>query len=240
MTALSVERYLAICLPLRAGVLVTRRRVRALIVALWAVALLSAGPFFFLVGVEQDPGRFAVQDFNGTTQLIPSPRTSPLPLGSSGAPLLFPPSGPEAAVAAALFSRECRPNPGQLGALRIMLWVTTAYFFLPSCASASSTGSSGGSCGGAVGVCEARPPPGGRRVTGRRSASCWWWFWRLVCWLPFHVGRIIYINTEGFCRSGEAEDSGGNTAGCTETSANPQTSATSAAKHRASSHSAGT
>ncbi|KAB1267867.1 Motilin receptor [Camelus dromedarius] len=117
----TVERYLAICLPLRAGVLVTRRRVRALIVALWAVALLSAGPFFFLVGVEQDPGRFAVQDFNGTTQLIPSPRTSPLPLGSSGAPPLFPPSGPEAAVAAALFSRECRPNPGQLGALRIML-----------------------------------------------------------------------------------------------------------------------
>ncbi|XP_021564443.1 motilin receptor-like, partial [Carlito syrichta] len=56
VTALSVERYLAICRPLRARVLVTRRRVRALIAALWAVALLSAGPFFFLVGVEQDAG----------------------------------------------------------------------------------------------------------------------------------------------------------------------------------------
>ena len=35
------------------------------------------------------------------------------------------------ADAAALFSRECRPSPAQLGALRVMLWVTTAYFFLP-------------------------------------------------------------------------------------------------------------
>lgn len=129
MTALSVERYLAICRPLRARVLVTRRRVRALIAALWAVALLSAGPFFFLVGVEQDPDRQAVQDLNGTARLTAS---SPPPLlGSSRAPALSPPSAPEAAAAAALFSRECRPSPAQLGALRVMLWVTTAYFFLP-------------------------------------------------------------------------------------------------------------
>lgn len=133
MTALSVERYLAICRPLRARVLVTRRRVRSLIAALWAVALLSAGPFFFLVGVEQDPGLDAVLDLNGSAPLTPSPRTSPPPSppGPSRAPPLSPPSGPEAAAAAALFSRECRPSPAQLGALRVMLWVTTAYFFLP-------------------------------------------------------------------------------------------------------------
>lgn len=135
MTALSVERYLAICRPLRARVLVTRRRVRALIAALWVVALLSAGPFFFLVGVEQDPDVHALLDGNSTTQLTPSHRASrppPVPpLGSSQAPPLSPPSGRESAAAAALFSRECRPSPAQLGALRIMLWVTTAYFFLP-------------------------------------------------------------------------------------------------------------
>lgn len=125
MTALSVERYLAICRPLRARVLVTRRRVRALIAALWAVALLSAGPFFFLVGVEQDPGVRVVRDPNGSAPLTPSP------LGASRAPPPSPPSGHEAAAAAALFSRECRPSPSQLGALRVMLWVTTAYFFLP-------------------------------------------------------------------------------------------------------------
>lgn len=131
MTALSVERYLAICRPLRARVLVTRRRVRALIAALWAVALLSAAPFFFLVGVEQDPevevgedpGVQAPRDLNRTAQRAP--------LGASLAPPRAPPSGREAAAAAALFSRECRPSPTQLGVLRVMLWVTTAYFFVP-------------------------------------------------------------------------------------------------------------
>uniref|UniRef100_A0A3Q3JF80 Growth hormone secretagogue receptor type 1 n=1 Tax=Monopterus albus TaxID=43700 RepID=A0A3Q3JF80_MONAL len=54
ITALSVERYLAICFPLRAKALVTKRRVRALILLLWTVSLLSAGPVFAMVGVEQD------------------------------------------------------------------------------------------------------------------------------------------------------------------------------------------
>ncbi|XP_058470609.1 growth hormone secretagogue receptor a isoform X2 [Solea solea] len=54
ITALSVERYLAICFPLRAKALVTKRRVRALILLLWTVSLLSAGPVFAMVGVERD------------------------------------------------------------------------------------------------------------------------------------------------------------------------------------------
>lgn len=54
ITALSVERYIAICFPLRAKALVTKRRVRALILLLWTVSLLSAGPVFIMVGVEQD------------------------------------------------------------------------------------------------------------------------------------------------------------------------------------------
>lgn len=53
ITALSVERYLAVCFPLHAKVLVTRGKVKALIGGLWMVALLSAGPVFALVGVEQ-------------------------------------------------------------------------------------------------------------------------------------------------------------------------------------------
>uniref|UniRef100_A0A2K5UL45 Uncharacterized protein n=1 Tax=Macaca fascicularis TaxID=9541 RepID=A0A2K5UL45_MACFA len=117
--------------PLRARVLVTRRRVRALIAVLWAVALLSAGPFLFLVGVEQDPDISVVPGLNGTARLAPSPPASSPPLWLSRAPPPSPPSGPETAEAAALFSRECRPSPAQLGALRVMLWVTTAYFFLP-------------------------------------------------------------------------------------------------------------
>ncbi|XP_064185065.1 growth hormone secretagogue receptor type 1-like [Anguilla rostrata] len=52
ITALSVERYLAVCFPLRAKVLVTRGKVKVLIGLLWALALASAGPIFALVGVE--------------------------------------------------------------------------------------------------------------------------------------------------------------------------------------------
>ncbi|XP_051516648.1 growth hormone secretagogue receptor type 1-like [Myxocyprinus asiaticus] len=52
MTALGAERYLAVCFPLRARLLVTRRRVRVLIGGLWGVAMLSAGPVFAVVGVE--------------------------------------------------------------------------------------------------------------------------------------------------------------------------------------------
>lgn len=53
ITALSVERYLAVCFPLRAKRLVTKRRVRALILTLWTVSLLSAGPVLVIVGVER-------------------------------------------------------------------------------------------------------------------------------------------------------------------------------------------
>uniref|UniRef100_A0A3Q3DGN1 Growth hormone secretagogue receptor type 1 n=1 Tax=Hippocampus comes TaxID=109280 RepID=A0A3Q3DGN1_HIPCM len=56
ITALSVERYVAICFPLRAKALVTKRRVRALILLLWCVAVLSAGPVFVMVGEEEEYG----------------------------------------------------------------------------------------------------------------------------------------------------------------------------------------
>ncbi|KAL2770250.1 motilin receptor, partial [Daubentonia madagascariensis] len=197
MTALSVERYLAICRPLRARVLVTRRRVRALIAALWVVALLSAGPFFFLVGVEQDPDIYVVPDLNGTARVTPSAPASPPPRWPSGAPSLSPPSGPEAAAAAALFSRECRPSSAQLGALRVMLWVTTAYFFLPFLCLSVLYGLIGRE------LWRSRGPLRGPAVSGRERGH------RqtvrvllvvvlafIVCWLPFHVGRIIYINTD--------------------------------------------
>ncbi|XP_046891842.1 growth hormone secretagogue receptor type 1 [Hypomesus transpacificus] len=54
ITALSMERYLAISFPLWAKVVVTKRRVQNIIVALWTFALLSAAPTLFLVGVEYE------------------------------------------------------------------------------------------------------------------------------------------------------------------------------------------
>ncbi|ELW72305.1 motilin receptor [Tupaia chinensis] len=191
MTALSVERYLAICRPLRARVLVTRRRVRALIAALWAVALISAGPFFFLVGVEQDPRNRTAPDFNGTVQPTPLSPDSQMPLPT-------PSSGPPAAEAAALFSRECRPSLAQLGALRVMLWVTTAYFFLPFLCLSVLYGLIGRELWRIRGPLRGPATSGrerGHRQTVRVLLVVVLAF--IVCWLPFHVGRIIYINTEG-------------------------------------------
>ncbi|XP_012887561.1 PREDICTED: motilin receptor [Dipodomys ordii] len=197
VTALSVERYLAVCRPLRARALATRRRVRALIAALWVVALLSAGPFFFLVGVEQDPGVLAIPEGNGTVLFHPSTPAWSLPsLGSSGWPPLPSPSGP-AAAAAALFSRECRPSRAQLGALRVMLWVTTAYFFLPFLCLSLLYGLIGRELSKSRGPLQGPAALGrerGHRQTVRVLLAVVLAF--IVCWLPFHVGRIIYINTE--------------------------------------------
>ncbi|XP_044524877.1 motilin receptor [Gracilinanus agilis] len=199
ITALSVERYLAICYPLRARVLVTRRRVRALIAALWAVALLSAGPFFFLVGVEQDPApegaKSEALDSNGTWPAAPvSLPSETTQLMAQDAPSR---SSAAAAAAAVLFSRECRPNPERLGALRVMLWVTTAYFFVPMLCLSVLYGLIGRTLwrsGAPLRGPAATGREKGHRQTVRVLVVVVLAF--IVCWLPFHIGRIIYINTE--------------------------------------------
>uniref|UniRef100_A0A670IQ15 Growth hormone secretagogue receptor type 1 n=1 Tax=Podarcis muralis TaxID=64176 RepID=A0A670IQ15_PODMU len=56
ITALSVERYLAVCFPLWAKVVVTKGKVKLVILVLWAVSFASAGPIFVLVGVEHENG----------------------------------------------------------------------------------------------------------------------------------------------------------------------------------------
>ncbi|XP_053567797.1 growth hormone secretagogue receptor type 1 [Bombina bombina] len=56
ITALSVERYFAICFPLKAKVVITKGRVKMVILVLWVVSFVSAGPIFVLVGVEHENG----------------------------------------------------------------------------------------------------------------------------------------------------------------------------------------
>ncbi|KAM8822255.1 LOW QUALITY PROTEIN: motilin receptor, partial [Synchiropus picturatus] len=71
ITALSVERYLAISAPLRSQALRSRRRVRHVLLALWAFALASAAPTLFLVGVEYENG---TRPDPGTGQCQPTSR----------------------------------------------------------------------------------------------------------------------------------------------------------------------
>uniref|UniRef100_A0A4W6F6Q7 Growth hormone secretagogue receptor type 1 n=1 Tax=Lates calcarifer TaxID=8187 RepID=A0A4W6F6Q7_LATCA len=57
ITFLSLERYLAVCWPITAKTLVTRRRTRALIGCLWLGAAVSAAPVLLMVGVEEGVDR---------------------------------------------------------------------------------------------------------------------------------------------------------------------------------------
>ncbi|XP_051874625.1 growth hormone secretagogue receptor a [Pristis pectinata] len=56
ITALSVERYFAICFPLKAKMVITKGRVKVVIFFLWSLAFACAGPIFVLVGVEYENG----------------------------------------------------------------------------------------------------------------------------------------------------------------------------------------
>lgn len=56
ITFLSLERYLAVCWPITAKTVLTRRRTRALIGCLWLVAAVSAAPVLLMVGVEDVGG----------------------------------------------------------------------------------------------------------------------------------------------------------------------------------------
>ncbi|XP_010892757.2 growth hormone secretagogue receptor type 1-like [Esox lucius] len=72
ITALSLERYVAVCQPLTAKTLVTRARVRALIGCLWVVAVVSAGPVFAMVGVEEFGGGEGVKECRCTDYAVTS------------------------------------------------------------------------------------------------------------------------------------------------------------------------
>uniref|UniRef100_A0A3Q0RMG8 Growth hormone secretagogue receptor type 1 n=1 Tax=Amphilophus citrinellus TaxID=61819 RepID=A0A3Q0RMG8_AMPCI len=56
ITFLSLERYLAVCWPITAKTLVTRRRTRTIIGCLWLGAAVSAAPVLVMVGVEEVGG----------------------------------------------------------------------------------------------------------------------------------------------------------------------------------------
>ncbi|CAI9586517.1 unnamed protein product [Staurois parvus] len=92
ITTVSVERYLAICYPLKAKIMITKKRVKIIICILWFIALVTSGPVLFLFGVEH-------------------------PLGAQPAETM-----------------ECRhlESSTESGLLRIVTWVSTIYFFIPT------------------------------------------------------------------------------------------------------------
>ncbi|XP_009567048.2 motilin receptor [Cuculus canorus] len=156
ITARTVERYLAICFPLKAKVIITKCRVKVVIGTLWAFTAFSASPFFFLVGVQQTDNH---TDFSG----------------------------------------ECKPTPQAVesGLLAMMFWVTTSYFILPVlCLNVLYSLI-------AWELCRSKAPLRGPSVVLREKGHHQTIkilvvvvLAFIICWLPFHIGRIVFINTQ--------------------------------------------
>ncbi|XP_002935793.1 motilin receptor [Xenopus tropicalis] len=161
ITALSIERYLAICFPLKSKVLITKTRVKCVIVFLWVFALLSAGPFYFVVGIAQ---MYNITNDSDT-------------------------------------GWECRYTfyAVHSGLLNVMMWVTTTYFFIPMFCLIILYGFIGKKLWKSQNSIRGRNTAQrdkSHRQTMRILAVVVLAF--IICWLPFHIGRIVFANTEGY------------------------------------------
>ncbi|CAN0295213.1 unnamed protein product [Lampetra fluviatilis] len=174
ITALSVERYLAVCFPLKAKVLITKRRVARVIWLLWSVAALSAGPVFAVVGVE----------YENTTGLDGGD-------GDGGG------GGLRDDVSAVCRQTRYAETSGLLYA---MVWVSTVYFFMPVLCLSVLYSLIGRELGrrklgrrrAARGVCMATRDSS-HRQTVKMLAVVVVAF--VLCWLPFHVGRYLFTSS---------------------------------------------
>ncbi|XP_068436033.1 growth hormone secretagogue receptor a [Clinocottus analis] len=174
ITALSVERYLAICFPLRAKALVTKRRVRALILILWTVSLCSAGPVFVMVGVERDGA-------------------PPPPGFLSGA------NESDSSLEAGGDTRECTMThyAVESGLMGAMVWLNSVFFFMPVfCLTVLY------SLIGRRLWRRDRETSSSSRVAHRDKSNRQTIKMLVVvvlafvlCWLPFHVGRYVHFRS---------------------------------------------
>ncbi|NXV75323.1 GHSR protein, partial [Atlantisia rogersi] len=157
ITTVSVERYFAICFPLKAKATITKCRVKWVILALWGFSFLTAGPILFLFGVEQGNGSLPQESW------------------------------------------ECRSieRVARTGLLETMTWVSTIYFFFPMLCLTLLYGL----------ICRklwqsGQQLPGCRAAARKRSHTQTVQLLAVVvlafvlCWLPFHVGRVLFAQSE--------------------------------------------
>ncbi|XP_056418053.1 motilin receptor [Hyla sarda] len=161
ITALSIERYLAICFPLKAKVCITKRRVKMVIVLLWVIALLSAAPLYNLIDNVQ------IVNYTDFSKI----------------------------------SWECKYTQYAIesGLLKVMMWVTTVYFFFPMLCLTVLYGFIGKKLWKSKNTL--RGPNAANRERCHRQTvkilavvvSAF-----IICWLPFHMGRIIFMDSMDF------------------------------------------
>uniref|UniRef100_A0A8C0BRQ0 G-protein coupled receptors family 1 profile domain-containing protein n=1 Tax=Buteo japonicus TaxID=224669 RepID=A0A8C0BRQ0_9AVES len=154
ITIVSVERYFAICFPLKAKATITKCRVKWLILVLWGCFLLITSPILFLFGVEHPKGSLSQK------------------------------------------SQECRSikRVAHMGLLEMMTWVFTISFFLPMLCLALLYGFIGRKCWWSG---QRLPGCGQEKVPLMLSSSLAVVVLAFVlCWLPFHVGQILFAQSE--------------------------------------------
>ncbi|KAM8833160.1 growth hormone secretagogue receptor a [Synchiropus picturatus] len=170
ITALSVERYVAICFPLRAKALVTKRRVRGLILLLWTVSVLSAGPVFVMVGVERDSmSNFSLQ-WNESAFSLEEGDT-----------------------------RECKMThyAVESGLMEAMVWLSSVFFFMPVFCLTVLYSLIGRRLWQRhvethISSCAAHRDKSNRQTVKMLVVVVLAF---VLCWLPFHMGRYLQFRS---------------------------------------------
>ncbi|XP_075119057.1 motilin receptor [Leptodactylus fuscus] len=159
ITALSIERYLAICFPLKAKVFITKRRVKMVIILLWVIALFSAAPFYNMFENVQ------IYSYNTSSK--------------------------------SLWECKFTEYAKKSGLLKIMMWVTTVYFFFPMLCLTVLYGFIGKKLWKSKNTLQG-PNAVNREKCHRQTVKILVVVILafIICWLPFHIGRIIYVNTK--------------------------------------------
>ncbi|XP_010292061.1 PREDICTED: growth hormone secretagogue receptor type 1-like [Phaethon lepturus] len=206
ITTVSVERYFAICFPLKAKATITKCRVKRVILVLWGCSLLTAGPILFLFGVEHHNGSLSQESREcrpiervartGLLETMTWVSTIYFFLPMLCLTLLY---GLICRKLLSQESRECRPieRVARTGLLETMTWVSTIYFFLPMLCLTLLYGlicrklrRSGQRLPG----CQAASRRRSHRQTVKMLAVVVFAF--VLCWLPFHIGRLLFAQTE--------------------------------------------
>ncbi|XP_066496381.1 growth hormone secretagogue receptor type 1-like isoform X2 [Tiliqua scincoides] len=152
VTTLSVERYFAICFPLKAKAAITKSRAKAVILLIWLCSSVTAVPVLFLFGVEHRNGSLP-EDTNEC---------------------------------------KCMEEAARSGLLETMTWLSTLYFFLPVFCLVLLYGL----------ICR-KLWRAARKLEGHQAAMREKYHQQtvkmlvvvlafVVCWLPLHVGRILF------------------------------------------------
>uniref|UniRef100_A0A3Q4MKW6 Growth hormone secretagogue receptor type 1 n=1 Tax=Neolamprologus brichardi TaxID=32507 RepID=A0A3Q4MKW6_NEOBR len=171
ITFLSLERYLAVCWPITAKTVVTRRRTRAIIGCLWLSAAVSAAPVLIMVGVEdvgrEDLGLIQWKEDGGWTGR----------------------EGDQGGFTMETDKRECRCTHFAIssGLLSAMMILSNLYFLVPLCIL--------GVVYSLIGRTLWLRPKSSRRDQSHRNTVKMLGVIVLafvLCWLPFHVGRTIF------------------------------------------------